>query len=73
MRLNDRHAFLTKRLTDGRLIDVQAARTGGAHLVVSISGERWSATRRYWYGDALAASLAALAWDGVGEPRGARG
>ena len=69
MRLNDRSAYFTKGLPDGRVIDVQPWRTGGVALVVSASWARWSPARRYWYGDPVTASVAALAWDGTGTPR----
>jgi hypothetical protein len=71
MRLGERHAFLTRELADGRIVDVQPWRAGMATLVVSASRARWSYVAFYWYGSVDAAVDAALAWDGTGVPSGA--
>jgi hypothetical protein len=70
MRLNDRHAFLTRGLPDGRILDVQPWPGRGAKLVVSAGPERWTAQAFYWYTAPIDAVLAALVWDGIGTPRG---
>lgn len=70
MRLGARHAFLTRELPDGRIIDVQPWRAGMATLVVSDGPARWSYAAFWWYCSTDAALRAALEWDGVGVPPG---
>ena len=73
MRLNDRHAYLTRELPDGRVLDVQPWPDRRVRLVVSASRAPWTLTAIYWYGDLGLACVAALLWDGVGVPRWGRG
>jgi hypothetical protein len=71
MRLGERHAYLTRTLPDGRIIDVRPWRSGVVQLVVQASAAPWAYAAFYWYAALPAALCAALAWDGDGTPPGA--
>ncbi len=71
MRLGARHAFVTRVLPDGRVIDVQPWPGGAGRLVVSAGPGRWQELACYWYPSWMEATWAAMIWDGEGVPAGA--